>query len=65
MKPFDMTTFTTYQYSDDDYKDLPLTVLDHFEWALENPNEGGHKHLQNRFVLAFENVVFLDVGAPD
>lgn len=37
MKPFDPNFHTNYHY--DDYRDLPVSVLELFEWAHEN-NEG-------------------------
>lgn len=39
MKPFPTTTYSNFQF--DAYKDLPVTVLEHFEWAHENISEGG------------------------
>lgn len=44
MQPFDANFYTNFQF--DDYRDLPVTVLEHFEWA--HNNEGfslKHSHL--------------------
>jgi hypothetical protein len=40
MKPFPTRLYSNFPF--DDYKDLPLTVLEHFEWSQEN--EGGRLH---------------------
>ena len=39
MKPYSARTYSNFQF--DDYKDLPVTVLERFEWADDNNIEGG------------------------
>jgi hypothetical protein len=39
MQPFDANFYTNFQF--DDYRDLPVTVLEHFEWAHNDEDEEG------------------------
>lgn len=51
MKPFPTRTYSNFHF--DAYKDLPVTVLEHFEWAHENICEGGTIIIANINFLIF------------
>lgn len=46
MQPFDPNFYTNFQF--DDYRDLPVTVLEHFEWC-HDVEEGSNQKKTKTF----------------